>query len=139
VSLYEGVELADDVFCGPSMVFTNVHNPRSAVSRKTEYRRTQVGRGASIGANATIVCGVALGEYAFIGAGAVVTRNVPAYAMIAGVPAKQIGWMSRAGHRLVSDGIDASTADAEWLRCPETGERYRRVGHVVSPETTAAL
>lgn len=136
VSLYEGVELADDVFCGPSMVFTNVHNPRSAVSRKSEYRRTRVGRGATIGANATIVCGATLGEYAFIGAGAVVTRDVPAYAMLAGVPARQIGWMSRAGHRLVSDGVDTSVPDAEWLRCPETGERYHRVGSVVTPESS---
>jgi len=137
VSLYEGVELADDVFCGPSMVFTNVHNPRSAVSRKSEYRRTPVGRGASIGANATIVCGVTLGEYAFIGAGAVVTRDVPAYALMAGVPAKQIGWMSRAGHGLVSDGIDPSAVEAERLHCPETGERYHRVGSVVTPELQA--
>ncbi len=138
VSLYEGVELGDDVFCGPSMVFTNVMNPRSAVSRKSEYRPTYVHRGASIGANATIVCGVTLGEYCFVAAGAVITRDVPAYALVAGVPSRQLGWMSRAGHRMVSDGVDASAADAELLRCPETGERYRRVGGVVSLVETAA-
>lgn len=134
VSLYEGVELGDDVFCGPSMVFTNVLNPRSAVSRKAEYKRTVVGPGATIGANATIVCGVTLGAYAFVGAGAVVTRDVPAYALVTGVPARRTGWMSEAGHALVSDGADPSVSDAEWLRCEGTGERYRRVGAVVSRE-----
>jgi UDP-2-acetamido-3-amino-2,3-dideoxy-glucuronate N-acetyltransferase len=133
VSVYEGVELGDDVFCGPSMVFTNVHNPRSAVSRKHEYRKTLVGRGATFGANCTIVCGIAVGEYAFVGAGAVVTRDVPAYALMAGVPARRIGWMSRAGHRLTSDGLDAD--GTERLRCPETGERYRRRGDVVTLES----
>src|SRR5207342_3766070 len=93
VSIYEGVELEDDVFCGPSMVFTNVINPRSHVSRKNEYQRTLVRRGSSIGANATIVCGVTLGEYSFVGAGAVVTTDVLAYALMAGVPARRIGWM----------------------------------------------
>ncbi len=126
VSLYEGVTLDDDVFCGPSMVFTNVHNPRSAVSRRSEYRPTPVGRGATIGANATIVCGVRLGEYAFVGAGAVVVDDVPAYALVAGVPARLMGWISAAGHRLVSDGLDG--AEGELLHCPESGERYRRVG-----------
>src|SRR6186997_2140365 len=92
VSIYEGVELEDDVFCGPSMVFTNVTNPRSHVSRKTEYKRTLVKRGASVGANATIVCGTTLGEYAFVGAGAVVSRDVLPYALMVGVPAKRIGW-----------------------------------------------
>jgi UDP-2-acetamido-3-amino-2,3-dideoxy-glucuronate N-acetyltransferase len=100
VSVYDAVTLEDDVFCGPSMVFTNVHNPRSAVVRKHEYRRTLVRRGATIGANATVVCGVTIGEYAFVGAGAVVTRNVPAFALVAGVPARQIGWISRHGERL---------------------------------------
>jgi len=100
VSIYEGVELEDDVFCGPSCVFTNVMNPRSHVPRKNEYRRTLVKRGGSIGANATIVCGVTLGEYAFIGAGAVVTADVPAYGLMVGVPARRVGWMCQCGERL---------------------------------------
>ena len=100
VSVYEGVELEDDVFCGPSMVFTNVMNPRSHISRKHDYRRTRVGRGASIGANATIVCGVTLGAYSFIGAGAVVTKDVRPYALMAGVPARQIGWVCQCGEVL---------------------------------------
>lgn len=114
VSIYEGVTLDDDVFCGPSMVFTNVHNPRSAVSRKHEYRATTVRRGATLGANCTIVCGITIGRYAFIGAGAVVTRSVADFALVAGVPARRIGWMSRSGGRLGDD-----------LVCPLTGERYR--------------
>lgn len=114
VSLYDGVELGDDVFCGPSCVFTNVNNPRANVSRKDEFRTTLVGRGASIGANATIVCGHSLGEYCFIGAGAVITKDVPAYALMAGNPARRMGWMSRAGERLPSD-----------LVCPRTGDKYR--------------
>jgi UDP-2-acetamido-3-amino-2,3-dideoxy-glucuronate N-acetyltransferase len=104
VSIYEGVELEDDVFCGPSMVFTNVINPRSAVSRKHEYQRTVVRRGATIGANATVICGVTLGEYAFIGAGAVVTKDVKSFALVTGVPARQVGWMCRCGERLAGIG-----------------------------------
>jgi UDP-2-acetamido-3-amino-2,3-dideoxy-glucuronate N-acetyltransferase len=113
VSLYEGVEIEDDVFCGPSCVFTNVHNPRAAVERKTEFRTTRVRRGATIGANATIVCGVELGAWCFIAAGAVVTRDVPAFALVAGVPARRIGWMSHDGERLGPD-----------LVCPRSGRRY---------------
>ena len=100
VSVYEGVELSDDVFCGPSMVFTNVINPRSHVSRKNEYKKTLVGRGATIGANATVICGVTLGEYAFVGAGSVITKSVLAYALMVGVPARRIGWMCQCGERL---------------------------------------
>ncbi|MFC4931137.1 acyltransferase [Massilia sp. GCM10023247] len=119
VSVYDAVTLEDDVFCGPSMVFTNVHNPRAAVERKNEYRRTLVRRGATIGANATIVCGVTVGEYAFIGAGAVVTHDVAPFALMAGVPARQIGWMSRFGERLPL-GLDGN---GEAL-CPHTGDLY---------------
>nr|MDQ3081009.1 N-acetyltransferase [Gemmatimonadota bacterium] len=104
VSVYEGVELEDDVFCGPSMVFTNVVNPRSHVSRRNEYRRTLVKRGATIGANATIVCGATLGEYAFVGAGSVVTGDVAAYALVVGVPARRKGWMCQCGERLPDGG-----------------------------------
>lgn len=119
VSLYDGVELEDDVFCGPSCVFTNVINPRSEVSRKNEYKATLVRRGATIGANATIVCGTTLGRYAFVAAGAVVTQgDYPDYALLAGVPAKRIGWMSRHGHRLVDRDSDGR------LVCPESGFRY---------------
>jgi UDP-2-acetamido-3-amino-2,3-dideoxy-glucuronate N-acetyltransferase len=110
VSVYEGVELEDDVFCGPSMVFTNVMNPRSHVSRKAEYRRTLVRRGASIGANATIVCGTTLGEYAFIGAGAVVASDVPAFALMVGVPARRVGWMCQCGERLPASGAGRCAA-----------------------------
>ena len=117
VSIYEGVELEDDVFCGPSMVFTNVINPRSHVSRKAEYRRTLVRRGSSIGANATVVCGVTLGEYAFVGAGAVVTSDVPAYALVVGVPARRIGWMCQCGERLPEGGAG---------RCAACGASYER-------------
>ena len=117
VSIYDRVVLEDDVFCGPSMVFTNVINPRSHVNRKDEYMETHVGRGASIGANATVVCGNSIGEYAFVGAGSVVTKPVPAYALVVGVPARLIGWVSKSGHRLTFD--EQATA-----RCPETGEKY---------------
>lgn len=113
VSLYEGVICEDDVFCGPSMVFTNVINPRSAVERKTEFKPTRVKKGASIGANATIICGVSLGEYCFIGAGAVVTKDVKPFALMVGVPAMQKGWVSQSGAILKKD-----------LICPETGEKY---------------
>ena len=116
VSIYEGVELEDDVFCGPSCVFTNVMNPRSHVSRKHEYRKTLVRRGASIGANATIVCGVTLGAYSFIGAGAVVTTDVPAYGLMVGVPARRVGWMCQCGERL---RVDAGRA-----RCAACGAEY---------------
>jgi UDP-2-acetamido-3-amino-2,3-dideoxy-glucuronate N-acetyltransferase len=110
VSIYEGVTLEDDVFCGPSCVFTNVLNPRSHVSRKHEYRPTLVKRGASIGANATIVCGTTLGEFAFIGAGAVVTSDVPAYGLMVGVPARRVGWMCQCGERLALAGGKAACA-----------------------------
>ena len=123
VSVYDAVTLEDDVFCGPSMVFTNVHNPRAAVVRKAEYRRTLVQRGATLGANCTIVCGTTVGAHAFVGAGAVVSRDVPAFALVAGVPARRIGWMSRHGERLA---LPAS-GDGE-ATCPATGERYRLAG-----------
>jgi UDP-2-acetamido-3-amino-2,3-dideoxy-glucuronate N-acetyltransferase len=116
VSVYDDVTLEDDVFCGPSMVFTNVINPRSHVSRKDEYLRTLVKRGASIGANATVVCGHEIGEYAFVGAGAVVTRDIPAFALVVGSPAKRIGWMCRCGERL--SGKTGAVA------CPACGSRY---------------
>lgn len=136
VSLYEGVELEQDVFCGPSMVFTNVYNPRSAVSRKDEYRRTLVRQGASIGANATIVCGVTIGRFAFIGAGAVINRDVPDYALMTGVPARRMGWMSEAGFRLETIGSSPDDTTREQLRCPGTGALYERAGDVVTPLTT---
>nr|BFD59356.1 O-antigen biosynthesis protein WlbB [Bdellovibrio sp. CKG001] len=119
VSVYDNVHLEDDVFCGPSMVFTNVYNPRSAVTRKDEYRDTIVKKGATIGANATIVCGVTLGEYCFIGAGAVVNKDVKPFALMAGVPARQIGWMSRFGERMELP-LQGSGA---W-KCPHTGDEY---------------
>lgn len=118
VSIYTGVICEDDVFLGPSMVFTNVINPRSAVLRRDQYQKTRVGRGASIGANATIVCGNDIGEFAFIGAGAVVTKTVPAYALVVGNPSRQVGWMSEYGHRLDFDENGVAL-------CPESGEKYR--------------
>ena len=126
VSLYDAVTLEDDVFCGPSMVFTNVHNPRAAVVRKDEYRRTLVKKGATIGANATLVCGVTLGEYAFIAAGAVITQDVKPYALMAGVPARQIGWMSQHGERLDLPLIGQGSA-----HCPHTGITYILQGEQV--------
>jgi UDP-2-acetamido-3-amino-2,3-dideoxy-glucuronate N-acetyltransferase len=119
VSVYDNVTLENDVFCGPSMVFTNVYNPRSTVSRKDEYRDTVVRRGATLGANCTVVCGVKIGEYAFVGAGSVVRKDVPAFALVVGVPARQIGWMSRFGERLAMP----VTGDAEAV-CPHTGDRF---------------
>jgi len=120
VSVYDNVTLEDGVFCGPSMVFTNVYNPRSLVSRKDEYMDTLVKKGATLGANCTIICGVTIGEYAFIGAGTVVTRNVPDYAMVVGNPASQIGWMSRYGERL-----DLPLNGAGQAICSHTGEIYQ--------------
>jgi UDP-2-acetamido-3-amino-2,3-dideoxy-glucuronate N-acetyltransferase len=124
VSIYTGVICEEDVFLGPSMVFTNVTNPRSSVNRRGQYEKTLVRKGATIGANATIVCGITLGEYCFIGAGAVVTKDVPAYALVIGNPARQSGWMSEYGHRL---HFDASGIAA----CPESGEKYNLVNGTV--------
>lgn len=118
VSIYEGVTCDDDVFLGPSCVFTNVINPRSAVNRRGQYAQTHVGRGASVGANATIVCGNDIGPYAFIGAGAVVTKSVPAFALVLGNPARHVGWMSEFGHRLEFDAQRRAV-------CPESGEKYQ--------------
>jgi UDP-2-acetamido-3-amino-2,3-dideoxy-glucuronate N-acetyltransferase len=125
VSVYDNVTLEDDVFCGPSMVFTNVYNPRSAITRKNEYRDTLVKQGATLGANCTIVCGITIGKYAFVGAGAVVNKNVPDYALMVGVPARQIGWMSRFGERLDLP----INGDGETI-CSNTGDRYRLVNGV---------
>jgi len=130
VSIYTGVICEDDVFLGPSMVFTNVINPRSAVQRKDSYLQTRVGRGASIGANATIICGNNIGIFAFIGAGAVVTKEVPDYALVVGNPGRQTGWMSEYGHRLKFDS-------SRRARCPESGEEYKIENDVVSKIETA--
>jgi UDP-2-acetamido-3-amino-2,3-dideoxy-glucuronate N-acetyltransferase len=127
VSVYDAVTLEDDVFCGPSMVFTNVYNPRAAVVRRNEYRRTLVRRGATLGANATIVCGVTVGRHAFVGAGAVVQKDVPDFALVVGVPARQIGWMSRHGERL-----PLPIAGEGEATCPHTGERYRLAGRTLT-------
>jgi len=125
VSIYEGVTCDDDVFLGPSMVFTNVTNPRSAVNRRGQYSKTHVGRGASIGANATIVCGHDIGNYAFIGAGAVVTKTIPAYALVVGNPARQLGWVSEYGHRLNFDQSGLAV-------CEESQQEYKLENNIVS-------
>jgi UDP-2-acetamido-3-amino-2,3-dideoxy-glucuronate N-acetyltransferase len=126
VSIYTGVICEDDVFLGPSMVFTNVVNPRSHILRRDQYRQTLVKRGASIGANATIICGHTIGEFAFIGAGAVVTKDVPAYALIVGNPGRHVGWMSEYGHRLEFDKDGLAL-------CPESGEKYQLInGNVIN-------
>lgn len=130
VSVYDAVTLEDDVFCGPSMVFTNVYNPRAAVVRKNEYRRTLVQRGATLGANSTIVCGTTVGAYAFVAAGAVINRDVKSYALMAGVPARQIGWVSEHGERL-----DLPLEGNGSASCPITGTRYVLQDSVVSKET----
>lgn len=125
VSIYKGVVLEDDVFCGPSMVFTNVLTPRAFVERKNEFLPTLVQKGATIGANATIVCGVTIGRYAMVGAGAVVTSDVPDYALVVGVPARRMGWVSASGDRLGPD-----------LVCPRTGEKYRETGNGLAKAAT---
>ncbi|HEV7781552.1 MAG TPA: DapH/DapD/GlmU-related protein [Chitinophagaceae bacterium] len=125
VSVYEGVECGDEVFIGPSAVFTNVINPRSAVRRKDEYRKTVIGKGATIGANATVLCGITIGAYAFIGAGAVVTKPVAAYALVTGNPAQQTGWMSEQGYKLLFNGNGLAI-------CPGNKEEYRLLNNIVS-------
>ena len=125
VSVYEGVTLDDYVFCGPSMVFTNVINPRSEIERKTEYRATRVGRGATLGANCTIMCGHDIGAYAFVGAGAVVTKDIPAYALVLGNPARRVGWMCRCGIRLPDDRGD--------IACASCGTTYREISGRLEP------
>ncbi|MCC2606216.1 N-acetyltransferase [Planctobacterium marinum] len=126
VSVYEGVILEDDVFCGPSMVFTNVYNPRSAVNRKEQFRKTIVRQGASLGANCTIVCGNEVGSYAFVGAGSVINESVPDFALVVGVPGKQIGWMSTWGEKL-----DLPLVGEKEVKCPFTGEYYRLINNEV--------
>ena len=126
VSVYDNVTLEDGVFCGPSMVFTNVYNPRSLIERKSEYLDTHVKRGATLGANCTIVCGTTIGEYAFIGAGALINKDVPAYALVVGVPAKQIGWMSEYGEQL-----DLPLVGSGEAICPHSGSRYVLSGNIV--------
>ena len=129
VSIYDAVRLEDDVFCGPSVVFTNVYNPRAAVTRKDEYRKTTVRQGATLGANSTIVCGVTIGAYAFVAAGAVINHAVKPYAIMAGVPAKQIGWMSRHGVRL-----DLPLEGQAAAKCSATGQQYRLSGTTLTAE-----
>ena len=128
VSIYDNVTLEDDVFCGPSMVFTNVYNPRAAIVRKEEYRSTLIRKGATLGANCTVVCGVTIGRYAFIGAGAVVNKYVPDYALMVGVPTRQIGWMSEYGEQL-----DLPLSGYLETRCSQTGQRYRLNGQQLAP------
>jgi UDP-2-acetamido-3-amino-2,3-dideoxy-glucuronate N-acetyltransferase len=130
VSVYDNVVLEEGVFCGPSMVFTNVHNPRALVERKDEYRDTLIRKGATLGANCTIVCGVTVGEYAFVGAGAVITRDVEPYALMAGVPGRRIGWMSAFGEKL-----DLPMQGEGEAVCPHTGDKYRLVDGAVVRET----
>ena len=132
VSVYDAVTLEDDVFCGPSMVFTNVYNPRSAVTRKDEYLRTLIKKGATLGANSTIVCGTTIGAYAFVGAGAVIKKDVPDYALMVGVPAKQIGWMSQFGERL-----DLPLTGNATCTCPHTGRVYELKGQQVLVQNSA--
>jgi UDP-2-acetamido-3-amino-2,3-dideoxy-glucuronate N-acetyltransferase len=132
VSVYDNVTLGDGVFCGPSMVFTNVYNPRSLIERKAEFRNTLVGKGATLGANCTIVCGVTIGEFAFVGAGAVVNKDVPAYALVVGVPGKQIGWMSEYGEQLPLPIEGEGSA-----LCEHTGARYVLQGNTLSKEPAA--
>jgi len=124
VSVYDNITLEEGVFCGPSMVFTNVYNPRSLIERKSEYRYTLVKRGATLGANCTIICGITIGEYAFVGAGTVVKKSVPAYALMVGVPARQIGWMSEYGER-----IPLPLKGQGQYQCPHTGHRYELAGN----------
>lgn len=133
VSIYDSVTLEDGVFCGPSMVFTNVRNPRGLVNRKSEYRATLVRKGATLGANCTIICGVSIGEYAFIGAGAVVTDNVPDFALMVGTPARQIGWMSAYGSR-----VNLPISGAGEVECPHTGDVYKLIGTELVREETKA-
>ena len=133
VSVYDNVTLEEGVFCGPSMVFTNVYNPRSLIERKDQYRDTLVKKGATLGANCTIVCGITIGEYSFVGAGAVVNKDVPAYALMVGVPAKQIGWMSEFGEQL-----DLPLECEAQVTCEHTGAIYRLNGKVVTKEQVAA-
>jgi UDP-2-acetamido-3-amino-2,3-dideoxy-glucuronate N-acetyltransferase len=129
VSVYDNVHLEEGVFCGPSMVFTNVYNPRSLIERKDEYRDTLVKKGATLGANCTIVCGVTIGEYAFVGAGAVINKDVPAYALMVGVPAKQIGWMSEFGEQL-----DLPVTGEAETTCPHTGKVYKLQGNQLTKQ-----